>query len=166
MPAITNKDQTSTNEMKDSIFIHSKYYDVIAFLEELESISLDKRIDTLPEVAIRHGISLSEARQLYSNARHIFNDDKKLMLGAPKGSNNQKLLSIALDRAYQLSIKNPEDLRTFVEIFSNKQSFNSSSLHFGIKLSQKELIKQFLDVNLSMHLIGRLGHQVRKQSLT
>lgn len=159
---VTSENQTSTNEKNDSIFIHSKYFDVIALLEELEKVSLDNRIKMLPEVAIRHGINLSEARKLYANACHIFTDNKKLLLGAPKGSKNQELLVRALDRAYQLSIKNPEALRTFVNIFSNKQSFNSSSLHFGIKPKQAEMLKQFLDVGCQ--LINASHWQIRASS--
>lgn len=156
------ENQTHLNEKSDSIFIHPKYYDVIAFLEELEKIGLDKRIKILPEVAIRHGISLSEARQLYFNASHLFDDSDKLLLGAPNGSNNQKLLARALDRTYQLSIEDPEALRTFVRVFSKKQNINSSSLNFGIKQNQKELIKQFLDVGCQ--LINASHWQIRASS--
>ncbi|MFT0772546.1 tyrosine-type recombinase/integrase [Psychrobacter aquimaris] len=156
------ENQTHLNEKSDSTFIHPKYYDVIAFLEELEKIGLDKRIKILPEVAIRHGISLSEARQLYFNASHLFDDSDKLLLGAPKGSNNQKLLARALDRAYQLSIEDPEALRTFVRVFSKKQNINSSSLNFGIKQNQKELIKQFFDVGCQ--LINASHWQIRASS--
>ena len=164
LPATTSENQTHSHldEKSNSIFIHSKYYDVIAFLEELEKVSLDNRNKALPEVAIRYGISLSEARELYFNARHIFINEERLLLGAPKGSKNQELLVRALDRAYRLSIKNPEALRIFVEIFSNKQSFNSSSLHFGIKQSQKELLKQFLDVGCQ--LINASHWQIRASS--
>lgn len=157
-----NQTHSNLDEKSNSIFIHSKYYDVIAFLEELEKIDLDNRIKVLPEVAIRHGISLSEAKELYFNARHIFINDERLLLSAPKGSKNQELLVRALDRAYQLSIKNPEALRMFVEIFSNKQSYNSSSLHFGIKQNQKELLKQFLDVGCQ--IINASHWQIRASS--
>lgn len=162
LPAATSENQTYLDEKSNSIFIHSKYYDVIAFLEQLEKVSLDNRIKVLPEVAIRYGISLSEAKELYLNANHIFNNDKKLLLGAPKGSKNQELLVRALDRAYRLSVKNPEALRTFVEIFSNKQSFNSSSLHFGIKPKQAEMLKHFLDVGCQ--IINASHWQIRASS--
>lgn len=162
LPAATSENQTHLDEKSNSIFIHSKYYDVIAFLEQLEKVSLDNRIKVLPEVAIRYGISLSEAKELYLNANHIFTHDKKLLLGAPKGSKNQELLVRALDRAYRLSIKNPEALRTFVEIFSNKQSFNSSSLHFGIKPKQAEILKHFLDVGCQ--IINASHWQIRASS--
>lgn len=162
LPAATSENQTHLDEKSDSIFIHSKYFDVIAFLEELEKFSLDKRIKMLPGVAIRHGISLSEARHLYINASHLFSDSDKLLLGAPRGSKNQELLVKALDRAYQLSIENPEALRMFINIFSHKQNFNSSSLHFGIKKSQKKLLKQFLDVGCQ--LINASHWQIRASS--
>lgn len=164
LQAATSENLTNLNEKSNSIFIHSKYFDVIAFLEQLEKFGLDNRIKMLPEVAINYGISLSEARQLYINASHIFANNEKLLLGAPKGSKNQELLVRALDRAYQLSIKNPEALRTFVEIFSNKQTLNSSSLHFGIKQSQKELLKQFVDVGCK--LINASHWQIRASSTT
>lgn len=164
LPTAISENQTHSNldEKSNSIFIHSKYYDVIAFLEQLEKVSLDNRIKALPEVAIRYGINLSEARELYFNATHIFINDETLLLGAPKGSKNQELLVRALDRAYRLSIKNPEALRMFVEIFSNKQSFNSSSLHFGIKQSQNELLKQFL--NVGCQIINASHWQIRASS--
>ena len=50
----------------------------------------------------------------------------------------------------------------FVEIFSNKQSYNSSSLHFGIKQNQKELLKQFLDVGCQ--IINASHWQIRASS--
>lgn len=164
LPLTISENQTHSNldEKSDSIFIHSKYYDVIAFLEDLENIDLDKRIKILPEVAIRHGISLSEARKLYFNASHIFTNDERLLLGVPKGSKNQELLVRALERAYQLSIENPEALRMFVDIFSNKQSINSSSLNFGIKQNQKEFLKQFLDVGCQ--IINASHWQIRASS--
>lgn len=159
---VTSEEQSNAHAEKDSIFIHSKYFDVIAFLEELEKISLDNRIKILPEVAINYGISLSEARQLYFNASHIFTNDERLLIGSPRGSKNQELLVRALDRAYQLSIRNPNALKTFAEIFSDKQSFNSSSFHFGIKQSQKELLKHFLDVGCQ--LINASHWQIRASS--
>lgn len=162
LPAVISENQADLDEKSESIFIHSKYYDVIAFLEELEKVSLNNRIKMLPEVAIRYGISLSEARQLYFNASHIFKNDERLLLGAPKGSKNQELLVRALDRAYQLSIKNPEALRTFVRIFSNKQSFNSSSIRFGTKQSQRDILKEFVDVGCL--LINASNWQIRASS--
>ncbi len=44
----------------NSIFIHPKYADVIGFLEELQELKDNSRDELLPEVAIRHGISLNE----------------------------------------------------------------------------------------------------------
>lgn len=162
LPAVTSEKQISANAKKESIFIHSKYFDVIAFLEQLEKIGLDNRIKMLPEVAINYGISLSEARQLYFNASHIFTNDERLLIGSPRSSKNQELLIRALEMAYQLSIKNPEALKTFVEIFSNKQTLNSSSLNFGIKQNQKELLKQF--VSIGCQLISASHWQIRASS--
>lgn len=156
------KDQTSANAEKDSIFIHSKYFDVIGFLEELEKTSLDKRIKALPEVAIRHGIGLNEAKEVFGKASRIFTNCDKLLLGTPKGGKNQELLIKALERAYQLSIQNPEALIKFVEIFSNKQNLNSSSLHFGIKQHQKKVLQQFVAVGCQ--LINASHWQIRASS--
>ncbi len=162
LPAVISEDQTSANAEKDSIFIHSKYFDVIGFLEELEKTSLDKRIKALPEVAIRHGIGLNEAKEVFSKASRIFTNCDKLLLGTPKGGKNQELLIKALERAYQLSIQNPEALIKFVEIFSNKQNLNSSSLHFGIKQHQKKILQQFVAVGCQ--LINASHWQIRASS--
>ena len=97
----------------NSIFIHPKYADVIGFLEELQELGINSRDEMLPEIAIRHGISLNESKCLYLRANELFNDDR-LLLGRPKGSKNQEVIIRALDRAYQMSINDPEKLRMFI----------------------------------------------------
>ena len=96
-----------------SIFIHQKYSDAIAYLEELQELNLEKRDRLLPEVAIRHGINIVEARQLYNNANQVFANNNKLLLSSPKGSKNQELLVRALEKAYQMSIHEPDQLKVF-----------------------------------------------------
>ncbi|MGE6573186.1 tyrosine-type recombinase/integrase [Psychrobacter namhaensis] len=54
-----------------SIFIHQKYSDVIAYLEELQKLSLEKRDISLPEVAIRHGINIVEPPRLYRRVIYL-----------------------------------------------------------------------------------------------
>jgi len=144
-----------------SIFIHSKIYDVIALLEELQKISVDKRAERLVEVALRHGIAINEARQIYDKARQVFTDDR-LLLSAPTGHKNQEILVKALDRAYQMSIDEPARLKSFVEIFTGKQNLNTSSIHFGIKETQIEMLQQF--VTVGCHLIDISHWQIRAHS--
>ena len=151
-PANTDYEQNTQNDAVDtqpSIFIHSKVYDVIALLEELQNISIDKRAERLPEVALRHGIAVNEARQIYDRASQVFADDR-LLLSAPTGHKNQEVLVKALDRAYQMSIDEPARLRLFVEVFKNKHNLNTSSIHFGIKESQLKMLQQFVTVGCQL----------------
>ncbi len=145
----------------NSIFIHPKYADVIGFLEELQKLSINSRDELLPEVAIRHGISLNESKCLYLRASELFDDDR-LLLGRPKGSKNQEVIIRALDRAYQMSIKDPEKLRMFIEIFAHKHNLNNSSIHFGIKKTQLERLQSFMLVGCQ--LIDARHWQVRAYS--
>lgn len=137
--------QSKPEEVRQSIFIHPKIYDVIALLDELQTVNVDKRVGQLAEVALRHGIAISDARQIYDNACQLFTDDR-LILGAPTGHKNQEVLVTALDRAYQMSIDDSDRLESFMNIFSNKKNLNISSIHFGVKESQLELLQQFMAV--------------------
>ncbi|WP_201566956.1 site-specific integrase [Psychrobacter immobilis] len=159
----TNDDDLIKNEfnMKPSIFVHHKYFDVIAFLEELQEINVSKREGQLAEVAIRHGISASEAILIYHRASQLFIDDR-LLLGSPKGQKNQEILIRALDRAYQMSIEEPELLQDFVKIFSDKQNYAMSSIHFGIKDSQLKMLIVFLEIGC--RLVDSLHWQIRSNS--
>ncbi|WP_350557539.1 site-specific integrase [Psychrobacter sp. CAL346-MNA-CIBAN-0220] len=141
--------QNDAVDTKPSIFIHSKVYDVIVLLEELQKISVDKRAEQLPEIALRHGIHVFEARKTYNRANQIFADDR-LLLSAPTGHKNQEVLVKALDRAYQMSIDEPTRLRLFVEVFKNKHNLNTSSIHFGIKETQLKMLQQFVTVGCQL----------------
>ncbi|WP_201525897.1 site-specific integrase [Psychrobacter frigidicola] len=146
---------------KRSIFIHPKVYDVIALLEELQKLGFDKREKVIAGTAIRHGISIIEAKHIYDRAKQLFLDDV-LLLGSPRGSENQKILIRTLDAAYQMSINNPENLRRFIEIFSAKQNIKPSSIHFGVKKSQLDTLKEFIDIGCQ--LIGPSHWQIRSDS--
>lgn len=150
-------DESNTN----SIFIHPKYADVIGFLEELQELKANSRDELLPEIAIRHAISLTEAKCIYHSASELFDDDR-LLLGRSKGSKNQEIIIRALDRAYQMSIKDPEKLRMFIEIFAHKHNLNNSSIHFGIKETQLEMLQSFMLVGCQ--LIDANHWQVRAYS--
>lgn len=145
----------------NSIFIHPKYADVIGFLEQMQELKENSRDQLLPEVAIRHGISLNDSKCLYLRASELFDDDR-LLLGRPKGSKNQEVIIRALDRAYQMSIKDPEKLRVFIEIFAHKHNLNNSSIHFGIKETQIEMLQSFMLVGCQ--LIDASHWQVRAYS--
>ena len=150
-----NESNTNSN------FIHPKYADVIGFLEEMQELKENSRDELLPEVAIRHGISLNESKCLYLRASELFDDDR-LLLGRPKGGKNQEVIIRALDRAYQMSIKDPEKLRMFIEIFAHKHNLNNSSIHFGIKETQLKMLQSFMLVGCQ--LIDAGHWQVRAYS--
>ena len=163
-PANMACQQNTQNDAVDtqlSIFIHPKVYDVIALLEELQKISVDKRADQLAEVALRHGISVNKARKIYDKACQIFTDDR-LLLSAPSGHKNQEVLVKALDCAYQMSIDEPARLKSFVEIFTGKQNLNVSSIHFGIKETQLEMLQQFVTIGCQLTDAGHW--QIRAHS--
>nr|WP_313976265.1 tyrosine-type recombinase/integrase [uncultured Psychrobacter sp.] len=153
--------QSKPEEVRQSIFIHSKIYDVIALLEELQTVNVDKRAGQLAEVALRHGIAISDARQVYDNAYQLFTDDR-LILGAPTGHKNQAILVKMLERVYQLSIDTPDELKLFIDIFAVKQNFSTSSIHFGIKKSQLEMLHLF--VTVGCQLIDASHWQIRAYS--
>ncbi|MDX2374425.1 tyrosine-type recombinase/integrase [Psychrobacter sp. PP-21] len=153
--------QSKPEEVRQSIFIHPKIYDVIALLEELQTVNVDKRAGQLAEVALRHGIAISDARQVYDNAYQLFTDDR-LILGAPTGHKNQAILVKMLERVYQLSIDTPDELKLFIDIFAVKQNFSTSSIHFGIKKSQLEMLHLF--VTVGCQLIDASHWQIRAHS--
>lgn len=146
---------------KSSIYIHAKYDDAIAFLEEMQCVMPESRTSKLAEVALRHGININQAEQIYRKAEGIFEDDR-LMLSPPRGKSNQNILVKALDKSYQMSIDEPDDLRDFEQIFSSKQNQNTSSMHFGIKSKQIELLQQFIAVGCK--LIDASHWQIRSDS--
>lgn len=159
---LLNRNLNGFNESNiNSIFIHAKYADVIGFLEELQELKENSRDELLPEVTIRHGISLNESKCLYLRASELFDDDR-LLLGRPKGNKNQEVIIRALDRAYQMSIKDPEKLRMFVEIFAYKHNLNNSSIYFGIKEIQLKMLQSFMLVGCQ--LIDANHWQVRAYS--
>lgn len=163
-PVNTDYEQNTQNDAvntRPSIFIHPKIYDVIALLEELQKISIDKRVERLAEIALRHGIPIHEGRQIYDRASQVFTDDR-LLLSAPTGHKNQEVLVKALDRAYQMSIDEPARLKSFVEIFTGKQNLSTSSIHFGIKKTQIEMLQNFMEVGCQ--LIGASHWQIRANS--
>src|SRR5699024_138848 len=68
----------------------------------------------------------------------------------------------ALDRAYQMSIEETDELQNFVKIFSIKQNLNTSSIHFGIKEAQIEMLQQY--VTVGCQLIDASHWQIRAHS--
>ena len=163
-PANTAYPQNTPNNALDiqpSIFIHPKVYDVIALLEELQKISVNKREDRLAEVALQHGIAVNEGRQIYGKASQVFTHNR-LLLSAPTGHKNQEILVKALDRAYQMSIDEPARLQLFADIFADKHNSNTSSIHFGIKKTQIEMLQNFMAVGCQ--LIDASHWQIRANS--
>lgn len=163
-PANTAYPQNTPNNALDiqpSIFIHPKVYDVIALLEELQKISVNKREDRLAEVALQHGIAVNEGRQIYGKASQVFTHNR-LLLSVPTGHKNQEILVKALDRAYQMSIDEPARLQLFADIFADKHNSNTSSIHFGIKKTQIEMLQNFMAVGCQ--LIDASHWQIRANS--
>ena len=163
-PANTACQQNTQSDAVDtqpSIFIHPKIYDVIALLEELQKISADKRAGRLAEVALRHGIAVNEARKIYDKASQVFTDNR-LLLSAPTGHKNQEVLVKALDRSYQMSIDAPDRLKSFADIFADKHNLNTSSIHFGIKETQIQMLQQF--VKVGCQLVDASNWQIRAHS--
>jgi integrase len=163
-PANMACQQAPQNDAVDtqlSIFIHPKIYDVIGLLEELQKISVDKRAGRLVEIALRHGITVNDARKIYDKASQVFTNDR-LLLSAPTGHKNQEVLVTALDRAYQMSIDDHGELQDFVKIFTVKQNLNTSSIHFGAKEAQIEMLQQF--VIAGCQLIDTSHWQIRAHS--
>lgn len=152
---------TDINEPESSIYTHAKYDDVIAFLEEMQCVMPENRTSKLAEVALRHGININQAKTIYKKAESIF-EDGRLLLSSPRGKSNQEVLVKALTEAYQMSITEPDSLRHFEQIFSSKQNSNTSSIHFGTKSSQVDLLAQFLKVGCQ--LIDASHWQIRSDS--
>lgn len=153
--------QNDAVDTQPSIFIHSKTYDVIALLEELQKISVDKRAGRLAEIALRHGITVNDARKIYDKASQVFTDDR-LLLSAPTGHKNQEILVKAFDRMYQMSIDTPDKLQLFLDIFADKNNLNTSSIHFGMKETQLKMLQEFMIVGCQ--LIDASHWQVRAHS--
>ncbi|MFP3456338.1 tyrosine-type recombinase/integrase [Psychrobacter sp. SIMBA_152] len=156
--------QNTQNDAVDtqlSIFIHPKIYDVIGLLEELQKISVDKRAGRLAEIALRHGITVNDARKIYDKASQVFTDNR-LLLSAPTGHKNQEILVKALNRMYQMSIDTPDELKLFVDIFTDKQNLSTSSIHFGTKEAQSEMLQLF--VTVGCQLIDASYWQIRAHS--
>jgi len=157
----TQNTQNDAVDTQLSIFIHPKIYDVIGLLEELQKISVDKRAGRLAEIALRHGITVNDARKIYDKASQVFTDNR-LLLSAPTGHKNQEILVKALNRMYQMSIDTPDELKLFVDIFTDKQNLSTSSIHFGTKEAQSEMLQLF--VTVGCQLIDASYWQIRAHS--
>ena len=127
-----------------SIFIDTRYDAVISFIREIDRFRPELREKELENIAIKHGIHLINARELYKNASSLNNNDK--LITQVKGQTAQAIITTALDNAYNLSVQKPDQLREFVSIFKQKHITSRSYLKFGIKKSQHELLAEFLKI--------------------
>lgn len=98
----------------------------------------------MENIAIKHGIHLLNARELYKNASSLNNNDK--LITQVKGQTTQAIITTALDNAYNLSVQKPDQLREFVSAYKQKHITARSYLKFGIKKSQHELLTEFLKI--------------------
>nr|WP_299039057.1 tyrosine-type recombinase/integrase [uncultured Psychrobacter sp.] len=127
-----------------SIFIEARYDAVISFIREIDRLRPELREKELENIAIKHGIHLLNARELYRNASSLNNNDK--LITQVKGQTAQAIITMALDNAYNLSVQKPDQLREFVSIYKQKHITSRSYLKFGIKKSQHELLAEFLKI--------------------
>lgn len=130
--------------MQHSVFIDARYDAVISFLREIDRLRPELREKELENIAIKHGIHLLNARELYKNASSLNNNDK--LITQVKGQTAQAIITTALDNAYNLSVQKPDQLREFVSIYKQKHITSRSYLKFGIKKSQHELLAEFLKI--------------------
>ncbi|WP_227429290.1 tyrosine-type recombinase/integrase [Psychrobacter sp. I-STPA6b] len=152
--------KSDSNSIKCSIFIHAKYNDAIAFLLELNAIKPEQREAHIDQIGFKHGIDRTEAKQLFENAKRL-NTSEQLII-KPRGYKANDLISVAMERAYQMSIDKPENLKKFVGIYQQKHITSNSYLHFGIKKSQHQLLAQFM--KLACHIIEAQHWQIRSGS--
>ena len=135
---------TEGEGMQHSVFIDARYDAVISFIREIDRLRPELREKELENIAIKHGIHLLNARELYKNASSLNNNDK--LITQVKGQTAQAIITTALDNAYNLSVQKPDQLREFVSIYKQKHITSRSYLKFGIKKSQHELLAEFLKI--------------------
>ncbi len=137
--------QNTKDEMiHRSIFIDARYDAVISFIREVDKLKPELREKELEHIAIKHGIYLLNAQKFYQNASSLNNNDK--LITQVKGQTAQAIITTALDKAYQMSVHNPDKLRQFVTIYKQKHITSRSYLQFGTKKSQHELLAEFLKI--------------------
>ena len=127
-----------------SIFIDTRYDAVISFIREVDKVKPELREKELENIAIKHGIHLLNARELYKNASGLNNNDK--LITQVKGQTAQAIITTALDNAYNMSVQKPDILQGFVRTYQKKHITSRSYLKFGIKKSQHELLAEFLRI--------------------
>ena len=137
--------QNTKDEWVDrSIFIDARYDAVISFIREVDNLKPELREKELEHTAIKHGIYLLNAQKFYQNASSLNNNDK--LITQVKGQTAQAIITTALDKAYQMSVHNPDKLRQVVTIYKQKHITSRSYLQFGTKKSQHELLAEFLKI--------------------
>ena len=127
-----------------SIFIDVRYDAVISFIREVDNLKSELREKELENIAIKHGIHPINALALYKNASGLNNNDK--LITQVKGQTAQAIITTALDKAYNMSVQKPDQLREFVSIYKQKHITSRSYLKFGIKESQHDLLAEFLKI--------------------
>lgn len=152
--------ELKADTLPQSIFIHAKYNDVIAYLLELNAVEVTQRRERLEQIAIKHGIYFKDAQRIYANAERLHNDQRLII--QPRGRKAQIVINKALDRAYHLSIRDPDTLHRLVAIYQQKHITSNSYLHFGIKKSQHQLLAEFM--TLACQLVDAQHWQIRSDS--
>ncbi|WP_201583272.1 tyrosine-type recombinase/integrase [Psychrobacter jeotgali] len=138
------QDNSGDKAQARSIFIDARYDAVISFIRELDNLKLELREKELEHIAVKHGIHLLAAETFYQNANSLNNNDK--LITQVKGQTTQAIITMALDKAYQMSVQEPDSLREFVSIYKQKHITSRSYLKFGIKKSQHEMLAHFIKI--------------------
>ena len=139
---------TEDDAIHRSIFIDTRYDAVISFIREIDKIRPELREKDLENIAIKHGIYLNNARELYKNASGLNNNAK--LITQVKDQTAQAIITTALDNAYNMSVQKPDTLREFVRTYQKKHITSRSYLKFGIKESQHELLAEFLKIGCNI----------------
>ena len=77
------------------------------------------------------------------SAFKFFKDDQ-LIFSQPRGQVSQLQVVDFLKNAQTMALEQPEKLQRFIEIFTNKVDFNTSSIRFGNKPSELNMMKDFV----------------------
>lgn len=140
----------ATNEFQPILW-HYQFDDVIAFLQELQEISLDERDYQKNSIALRHGISQTVAAAVLANLQTLkFFKDSMLVYTQPRGQESQRQVVELLANAKIMALEQPEKLSRFIDIFVKKVSWTISTIRFGYKESELNMMKDFLSIGIEL----------------
>ena len=160
-----SESQTTHTEYEafQPVLLHYQFDDVIAFLQELQVLSLEQRLIQRDTVALRHNLSQTVAKSIIANIENFkFFKDDQLIFSQPRGQVSQLQVVDFLKNAQTMALEQPEKLQRFIEIFTNKVDFNTSNIRFGNKPSELNKMKDF--VAFGTELLPSKNWQLRASS--